>query len=155
MHTVALSGLWMAAVLGATLIGLTAVGAIGNGIVPSGPQPLTQVEIDARLAATPSTSGPASAAPAGIASDPTAAGGAATPPARVIAAGPAGTVVADCTDGTPRVLGVSPAQGFQAREKDDDSGPKITFESDQLKVEARLSCTNDIPTAEIKQEQDN
>ncbi|SEE38388.1 hypothetical protein SAMN04488561_1161 [Jiangella alba] len=160
--------LWLAAAAGATAVGMAAVGMIGSDIFGSSQDPLTQAEVEQRLAApttgpTGAPTGPSTGAtdPATPSAEPTAAPSStppATPPpaarARVVNALGAGTVTAQCNaDGTVQILAVSPAQGYEADPDDDaaDDHPKITFESDAVEVEVRLRCADGVVTDEIEQ----
>jgi hypothetical protein len=137
-----LIALWLAAAVGAMLLGLSAVGSIGSGLTGGGSvQPLSAEDVDARLAvAAP----PAPARPAGT-------GGAQT---GVVPAGPAGTVLARCSGSTPSVVSVNPAQGFEAS-GDDDGGAGVKLESEDVKVRVALRCENGRPAGTVSVEQDD
>ncbi len=159
--------LWLAAAAGATAVGMAAVGMIGSDIFGSSQEPLTQAEVEQRLAApaTGPTTGPTSdpsaetVDPGTPSADPTATPSTTTTPPpqparRVVDALSTGTVTAQCNaDGTIQVLGVVPAQGYEADFDDDeaDDHPKITFESDATEVEVRLRCVGGVVTDEIEQ----
>ena len=143
LRVAALSALWVAAVVGATVGGLSAVGVIGSGIVAPGPAPLNAAQVESRLAAAPSD---AASAPGR-----TSITGAVDPvQAEVLQAGSGGTIVADCSTGVPRILTVSPAQGFQASEKQDEEGTKVKFTSDQVEIKARLGCAASRPVVTVE-----
>src|SRR5690349_6826785 len=145
LRTVTLCALWVAGAAGATAVGLTAIGAIGTGIAAPGPAPLDRAQVDSRLASAPPPPPPASPAPS-TALDPA--------QAQVLAMNPGGTVVATCTGGVPRVLTISPAQGFQASVKQDDEGPRVKFSSDGLDVVGVLGCTGTRPTMAVEVKND-
>jgi len=150
---------WLAALCAALAVGLSAVGAIGSGLLGPGPEPLTPAEVDSRLAAadTADAAGPAAS------SGPVAAGTGASAPDDVPATGPAagpageptvlatagGTVLARCTGGRPEVVSATPAQGFRVQTEDDDSGPRVRFRAGGTRIEVRLTCVNDLPTASV------
>ncbi len=154
--------LWLAAAAGATAAGMAAVGMIGTDIFGSSQEPLTQAEVEQRLAAP--TTGP-SASPSPTATptpstttspQPTSPQPTTPPPARprVVNANDAGTVTAQCNpDGTVHVLGVIPAQGYEADTDDDedDDHPQIKFENDSVEIEVRLRCVDGVVTDEIEQ----
>lgn len=166
--------LWLAAAAGATAVGMAAVGMIGSDIFGSSQEPLTQAEVEQRLAspAAGQTAGPTTDPSTG-ATDPGTPGGSpsaeptgtpsttATPPTtappaarpRVVNALGTGTVTAQCNaDGTVRILAVIPAQGYEADADDDeDDHPKITFETDATEVEVRLRCVDGVVTDEVEQ----
>jgi hypothetical protein len=153
-RSAALVVVWLAAAVGALVVGLTAVGAIGSGITGEGLRPLTPAEVDARLAALPSTA-PGSPGPAPSSSAPPA-----TPPGRavVVSGAPGGTVVARCDATTPRVVSASPAQGFDVEDSGHDDGHhgddagRVRFESDDVRVEVRLSCVEGTPVGDVRVE---
>ncbi|TDD67872.1 hypothetical protein E1262_17855 [Jiangella aurantiaca] len=149
--------LWLAAATGATAVGMAAVGMIGSDILGSSQEPLTQAEVERRLASptgSPSGSPSATGTPSPSATpspDPT------TPPAarpRVVDANGAGTITAQCNpDGTVLVLAVTPAQGYDADADDEeaDDHPQIKFENDAVEVEVRLRCIDGVVSDEIRQ----
>ncbi|WP_103382607.1 hypothetical protein [Pseudonocardia dioxanivorans] len=143
-RSAALVVVWLGAAVGALVVGLTAVGAIGSGITGEGLRPLTPAEVDTRLAALPPSappSAPPSSSPLGRAA--------------VVAGAPGGTVVARCDATTPRVVSASPAQGFEVDDAGDDSGDhpgRVRFESDDTRVEVRLSCVDGAPAGEVRVE---
>lgn len=157
-------GLWVAAAVGALLLGMTAVGSIGTGLGGGGlAQPLAAEDIEARLAAhggpapgpvpggtVPGGTAPGGTDPAGTAP---AAGAPAPGPAPeqpsspvVVPAGPAGTVLARCDGATPRVVAANPAQGFEV---EDDAPPgQVEFDGDDIEVRVVLSCANGVPSGQ-------
>jgi hypothetical protein len=136
---------WAAAVLVATVVGMSAVGAIGNGILGGGQQPLTPAEVDQALAAARSAPGPAAAAPAP-------ASPAAVAVAADVVASPGGTIVARCAGDVVEIVSVSPAQGF--RLDDEREGARVRFESEQTKVEVRVSCQGGRAVGAVKLDND-
>ena len=60
-----------------------------------------------------------------------------------------GTVLARCTGGRPEVVSATPAQGFRVQTEDDDGGPRVRFRTGGTRIEARLTCANDLPTASV------
>lgn len=152
--------LWLAAAAGATAVGMAAVGMIGSDIFGSSQDPLTQAEVEQRLAAPTTGQTTGAADPGTPSAEPTTAPSTtppATPPparARVVNALGAGTVTAQCNaDGTVRILAVTPAQGYEADADDDDADdhPQVKFESDAVEVEVRLRCVDGVVTDEIEQ----
>jgi cytoskeletal protein RodZ len=157
--------LWLAAAAAATVVGLFAVGGIGDDIFGADArEPLSESEVDSRLAASvpssapPSTSSSApSSAPSSTPSTPSTRPPANTPPAAkatpVHSAG--GTVIARCApDGVlVQVLSQTPAQGYQVEPEHDglDDHPKITFTSGETEIEVRLRCTGGRITPEIRE----
>lgn len=138
-----LLALWVAAAVGALLLGLSAVGSIGSGLTggTSSP-PLSAQEIEARLAVAP----PAAPRPPASPRQGTAV---------VLPAGPAGTVLARCVNGTPSVVSVNPAQGYEAGE--DDGGGTVKLESDDADVSVALRCaaTGPGPAGTVTVDQDD
>lgn len=156
--------LWLAAAAGATAAGMAAVGMIGTDIFGSSQEPLTQAEVEQRLATpatgspTPSSSvtPPPTPAPSETGTPPPSAPPT-TPPtaqARVVDALRAGTVTARCNpDGTVHILGVVPSQGYEADTDDDedDDHPQVKFENDAVEVEVRLRCVDGVVIDDIEQ----
>ncbi|GAA1386640.1 hypothetical protein GCM10009613_20920 [Pseudonocardia kongjuensis] len=154
------AGLWIAAAAGALLLGLTAVGAIGSGLAGgSTVQPLAAEEVRAEL---DRHGGPATgAAPGAVPGDPGAApvpgqGAAPAPaapapePVGVVPAGQAGTILVRCEGGTPYVVSVNPAQGFE-REDDDDLAPnQVEFDGEDADVRVTLSCADGTPAGRVE-----
>lgn len=141
-----LLALWVAAAVGALLVGLTAVGSIGSGLTGAGQgQPLSAAEIDARLTATAPSAAAAPPTPAPTPTPPAAASGQAV----VVSAQEGGTLVARCEAGVPVVVSVSPAQGFAMRNEQHDGGPRVEFESGDTRVRVQLSCVDGRPTGVV------
>jgi hypothetical protein len=137
--------LWLAAAAAATAVGLFAVGAIGTDIFGPAQQPLSQSEVDSKLAESP-TSAPPTSAP--TSSPPT------TPAARTATVHSAGgTVWARCAPGGVEVISFTPAQGFGVESDDDgiDDHPKITFVSGEREIEVRLRCSGGTVTHTVEE----
>lgn len=148
---------WLVAAAAATTVGLFAVGAIGTDIFgASTGQPLSQSEVDAKLATTtPTTTPPTTSSPA-----PPPSSTASTPRPHVgrtqsfRSAG--GTVLARCAPGGVEVVGATPAQGFSVDSEDEDDDvddhPHVRFRSGEREVEVRLRCVGGTvqPTYEDK-----
>jgi hypothetical protein len=137
---------WAVAVVGATTIGLTAVGAIGDGIIGSSQRPLNPQEVEARLTAAAAAARPAPA-PGGVPTVAPPAAGATTAEAL---GSRGGTVVARCRTGIVEVVSVIPAQGFRVHDELEQDRGRVRFESEQTRVELRLSCADDRPVAQIR-----
>ncbi|SDU82087.1 hypothetical protein SAMN04488563_6390 [Jiangella alkaliphila] len=169
--------LWLAAAAAATAVGMAAVGMIGSDIFGSSQEPLTQAEVEQRLA-TPDPTGDPAGVPSGSPS-PSPSGSetpAPTPtdppsdepevepttpavsaPVSIPADG-AGTVIARCNaDGTVTVVSAIANQGFEVDSDDDerDDHPQIKFEGDDVEVEVRLRCIDGVVTPEIEQKTDD
>ncbi|OLL74409.1 hypothetical protein Ae168Ps1_2794c [Pseudonocardia sp. Ae168_Ps1] len=147
-------GLWIAAAVGALVLGMTAVGTIGSGLGgDSGTQPLAAEEIEARLARQVAAEPGAGAAPPApqqpAAPQPAAQQPAGKPPPAVVPAGPGGTILARCAGTTPEVVSVNPAQGFE-RDDEDDAGPgRVGLDGDDVDVVVALSCADGVPSGQV------
>lgn len=142
--------LWLAAAAAATAVGLFAVGAIGTDIFGPAQQPLSESEVDNRLAESP-TSTPPTTAP--TTSSPTSTPTTTTPTARTATVRSAGgTVWARCAPGGVEVRSYTPAQGFGVESDDDgiDDHPKITFTNGEREIEVRLRCSGGTVTHTIE-----
>jgi len=142
--------LWLVAAAAATAVGLFAVGAIGTDIFGgSTQQPLSQSEVDRRLAETtpPAATTTSSPSPTTTTSSIPAAGRTYS----IHSAG--GTVWARCAPGGVEVVGTTPAQGFQTEPDDDgiDDHPKITFVAGEREIEIRLRCASGTVTHEVEE----
>jgi hypothetical protein len=138
---------WLVAAAAATTVGLFAVGAIGTDIFgASTGRPLSQSEVDAKLATAP---------PATTTSQPPASSSTAPPPATTTTPRPqvgrtqsfrsaGGTVFARCVPGGVQVVSATPAQGFSVDsedvDEDVDDHPHVRFRSGEQEVEVRLRC---------------
>ncbi|MCF7552881.1 hypothetical protein [Pseudonocardia sp. WMMC193] len=142
LRSAGLVALWAAVAVAAVLAGLWAVGGVGSGITSAGPRPLSAAEVDARLSAAPAPAPVSAAGPA-----PTA--------AVVLPAAPGGSVVVACPG--PQIVSISPAQGWEAKNEQEDSGPRVSFESttdDDLEVRVDLHCDGPRPVAQVQVETD-
>ncbi|MDT7651442.1 MAG: hypothetical protein QOI36_2848 [Pseudonocardiales bacterium] len=141
---------WAALVVVATLVGMSAVGAIGSGILGDGQQPLTPAQVDQALAAARAAPGPTSGspAPAPLAPAPVPASSVPATAATDVVASPGGTVVARCVGDGLEIVSASPAQGFRLH--DEREGSRVRFESEESKVEVRLSCQGGRPVGAVE-----
>jgi hypothetical protein len=134
---------WLVAVAAATAVGIAAVNVIGSGIAGSGPRPLSQSEVEAQLAVTPTTTAPP-ATPSATTST-----GAVDQPTVIPVQG--GTIIARCAPGGVAVLSATPAQGYQVSSKQEvDDHPKVRFISGRTEVEVRLRCVAGAPQPEVE-----
>jgi hypothetical protein len=136
---------WLVAAAAATTVGLFAVGAIGTDIFGAGTgQPLSQSEVDAKLATT---------TPPTTTTTPPPASSSAPPPASAPRSQvgrtqsfrfAGGTVFARCAPGGVEVVSATPAQGFSVDSEDEDDDvddhPHVRFRSGDREVEVRLRC---------------
>jgi hypothetical protein len=136
--------LWLAAAAAATAVAMTAVAAIGVDIFGPGQTPLSESEVDERLAGRTSEPPPSSTTPPSTRPD----------GKPVTTAG--GTVIAACVPGGVRVLSSVPAQGFQVDPDDDteEDHPSVKFTSGDREIEVRLRCVNGTVVPEIKEDDD-
>jgi len=139
---------WAAALVAATVVGLTAVNAIGSGIVGAGQRPLSQSEVDARLAALPSTPNTSSTPSSTPPSTPSSAPAPTVEP--TVVTSPGGSVIARCSGNLVEVVSALPAQGFQARTESGEDHPSIRFSSGRTRVEIKLRCVDGVPRPEIR-----
>jgi hypothetical protein len=141
---------WAALVVVATLVGMSAVGAIGSGILGDGHQPLTPAQVDQALAAARAAPGPTSGSPppAPLAPAPVPASSVPATAATDVVASPGGTVVARCVGDGLEIVSASPAQGFRLH--DEREGSRVRFESEESKVEVRLSCQGGRPVGAVE-----
>lgn len=154
--------LWLIAAAAATTVGLVAVGAIGTDIFGANAQePLSQSEVDRRLAMPPPSSlpSPTSSPPPTTSSPPDT-----QPPGKTTAVHSAGgTVLARCVPGGVEVVSSTPAQGYRVdhEEQGIDDHPHVRFRAgdddegegeggDEGEVEVRLRCVGGVIQPEIR-----
>jgi len=134
---------WVVALVAATAVGITAVNAIGIGIVGAGQRPLSQSEVDARLAATPPTTRASTPT-----STPTSTS---APPESRVVSSQGGTVIARCVPGGVEIVSTTAAQGYRVDgDHEIDDHPSVEFTAGKVKVEVKLRCVDGVPTPEIK-----
>jgi hypothetical protein len=141
--------LWIVAAGIATAVGIAAVAAIGTDIFGAGQDPLSQSEVDDLLASRTRQPSSSASTTSGTSSTP-------PPPADRSTVTEGGNVVSRCTpDGLVEIVGVAPAQGYQADPEDDlEDHPSVKFRSGEREVEVRLRCVNGTPDAEIRIDDD-
>jgi hypothetical protein len=140
---------WFVAAAAATAVGLTAVGLIGDDLVGGG-EPLSQAEVDQRLAQTTSSAPPTTSATTTTTTPP--------PATPVPINTEAGVVFARCVPGGVQVISATPAQGWEY-ETDDDDGtvddhPSVKFNGEDVELEVRLRCVDGQPQPEIERKPD-
>jgi hypothetical protein len=128
---------WFGAAVLAVLVGLGAVSVIGDGLTTPETRPLSAAEVADELARQVQTA-PSAAAGAGDRPSPPV-----SPAVPSVTAASrsfptrAGTVVARCTGGRPELVSMSPRQGYEVHDQDDDEGEfrgrgdgddRVTFE---------------------------
>jgi len=121
---------WLAAAILAVLVGLLAVSVIGDGLTSPIAQPISQDQVQRELAAQPSTQ--PSPSPSVTTSRTTA------EPLSKRTRG--GTVIARCDGGTPVIVSMTPAQGFEVHERDGDEGEFRSTSDNHDRVKIDVSC---------------
>ena len=53
--------------------------------------------------------------------------------------------MASCTAGVAQILSSTAAQGFSIDDDVKQSSPKVSFESDSVKVDVEVLCTGEVP----------
>ena len=129
---------WLAAAILAVLVGLLAISVIGDGLTSPLARPLSQSEVERELAgqpSTPSSSPSTSPSPSG---SPSASTGSGSAPVSERTRG--GTVVARCVDGQPRLVSMTPAQGFEVHERGTDEGEFRSYRDNHDRVKIDVNC---------------
>ena len=122
---------WLAAAVLAVLVGLLAVTLIGDGLTSPIARPMSQGEVARELAAQPSS--PPSASPSPAATP--------RPSAEPLSKRTrGGTVIARCDGGTPVIVSMTPAQGFEVHERDGDEGEFRSTSDNHDRVKIDVSC---------------
>ncbi|MEV4280647.1 hypothetical protein [Actinoplanes xinjiangensis] len=129
---------WIVAAFLAVMVGVVGIGLVGSGLLTSRQgAPVSEDEVRRALA---ETSGEPSAVPSGEPSPQPAENTARSFPTA------GGTVVAECG----RILSLSPAQGFEVHEQDDDEGEfRSVLGRDRVKVEL-TGCDRGTPRLRIR-----
>jgi len=157
IRTAALVAGWSVACVVTTSVGWLAVDLVGNEVAPSGPEALSQAEVERRIHRSPDPSavgtGPA-VAPTSV-SQPasgTSAGPASPAPARRSFSAVGGTVVLTC-DGSRPSLRSAPRPGFDVSGSPEADGSRITvtFSDGTRRSRVDGSCTGGVPTAQIRE----
>ena len=113
---------WLGAAVLAVLVGLGAVSVIGDGLTTPETRPLSAAEVADELARQVRTSPSATVAagdrpsPSPSPAVPSSTAATRSFPTR------AGTVVARCAGGRPQLVSMSPRQGYEVHDQDDDEG---------------------------------
>ena len=121
---------WLAAAVLAVLVGLLAVTLIGDGLTAPIARPMSQGEVARELAGQPSAPPPATVSP----SRPASTGEPSSKRTR------GGTVIARCDGGTPVIVSMTPAQGFEVHERDGDEGEFRSTGDNHDRVKIDVSC---------------
>ena len=121
---------WLAAAVVAVLVGLLAVSVIGDGLTSPIARPISQEQVERELAAQPSAE--PSPSPSVTRSRTTA------EPMSKRTRG--GTVIARCDGGTPVIVSMTPAQGFEVHERDGDEGEFRSTSDNHDRVKIDVSC---------------
>jgi hypothetical protein len=128
-----LGALWLTAAVAATSVGLLAVHLVGNEVGAQIPAPLSDEGVQQALVSVSPTPSPAATPSEEPADDNSSEGRART----VVTTG--GVVSARCTDGRPRLLYATPAEGYRT-----ERGTRtVAFVGDQRRVTLTMTCAGD------------
>jgi hypothetical protein len=126
---------WFAAAILAVLVGLLAVSVIGDGLTSPIAQPMSRSEVNRELQSLPSAAPPAQSSAQPATQIPPSA--TAEPLSRRTRGG---TVIARCAGGTPVIVSMTPAQGFEVHERDGDEGEFRGISDNHDRVKIDVSC---------------
>jgi uncharacterized protein (DUF58 family) len=131
---------WIVAAFLAVMVGVVGIGLVGSGLLTSRQgAPVSEDEVRRALEEVGEASPVVSPSPSSAAT---------TAPADTVRSFPTdgGTVVADCR----RIITMSPAQGFEVHEQDDDEGEfRAVRGRDRVKVEL-TGCDQGTPRLRIR-----
>ncbi len=125
---------WLAAAVLAVLVGLLAVSLIGDGLTAPIARPISQSEVERELDAIPSSPPPAQPSIRPSTRPPAATAEPVSHRTR------GGTVIARCDGGTPVIVSMVPAQGFEVHERDGDEGEFRSTGDNHDRVKVDVSC---------------
>lgn len=129
---------WLAAAVLAVLVGLTAVRLIGAGLTSPESRPRSAAQVDEELRALPPSAATRPASPA-------ASQAVGDVPGRTFPTR-GGTVVARCGANGPRIVTMSPAQGFALHEMEGDEGEFRSTTDNHDRVKFDVVCAAGRPT---------
>ena len=135
---------WLGAAVLAVLVGLTAVRLIGAGLTSPESRPRSAAQVDEELRALPATSVPTATATARPAS-PAVSQAVGDAPGRTFPTR-GGTVVARCGANGPRIVSMSPAQGFALHENEGDEGEFRSTSDNHDRVKFEITCSAGRPS---------
>ncbi|GGL05596.1 hypothetical protein Sme01_56620 [Sphaerisporangium melleum] len=142
---------WLAAATFTTGTTTWAIALLGQGLSEPVVSPMSAAQLTQALAtATAAPVPPATTSPEGSASP------SATARSGRVFTTQGGTVVAACVAGRPTLQAWSPAQGYQVDDVEDRSGHLVSveFESENTKIEVRITCAADLPSVTTRVERD-
>jgi hypothetical protein len=134
---------WLGAAVLAALVGLAAISVIGNGLTAPATRPLSAAEVADELARqidTPPPSPPSATAGTGDRPSPTASVATQSFPTG------AGTVIGRCVGGRPELVSMSPRQGYEVHDQDDNEGEFRSRGDNHDRVKFEIVCRDGVPT---------
>ena len=147
---------WLGAALLAVMVGLGAINIIGNGLTSPETRPLSAAEVADELArqitVSPSATAGTGARPSpspSVSASPSASPSAATRSFPTSA----GTVVGRCAGGRPEVVSMSPRQGYEVHDQDNDEGEFRGRDDGHDRVKFEIVCRGGVPA--LVQERDD
>jgi hypothetical protein len=136
---------WLGAAVLAALVGLAAISVIGNGLTAPATRPLSAAEVADELARqidTPPPPPPSPSATAGTGDRPSPTASVAT---QSFPTG-AGTVIGRCVGGRPELVSMSPRQGYEVHDQDDNEGEFRSRGDNHDRVKFEIVCRDGVPT---------
>jgi hypothetical protein len=142
---------WLGAAVLAALVGLAAISVIGNGLTAPATRPLSAAEVADELARQIDTS-PPSPSPSPSPSSPSATAGTGDRPSPTASVATqsfptgAGTVIGRCVGGRPELVSMSPRQGYEVHDQDDNEGEFRSRGDNHDRVKFEIVCRDGVPT---------
>ena len=135
---------WLGAAVLAALVGLAAISVIGSGLTAPATRPLSAAEVADELARQIPTS-PSATASTGDRPAPSVSSSLPGPAAAQSFPTNAGTVVARCAGGRPELVSMSPRQGYEVHDQDDNEGEFRSRGDNDDRVKFEIVCRGGVP----------
>lgn len=133
---------WAGAAFLAVLAGIAGIGVLGAGLTSAGNSPRSEAQVARELAELPSPGPSARPTP----SEPRPSGNSSRPAASRTLPTRGGTVVARCASTGPRIVSMSPAQGFALHEQEGDEGEFRGTSDNHDRVRFTIVCSGGRPS---------
>ena len=140
---------WVLVTVAAVTVGVLVSGALNaqNGLRPLNAAEVAQSLADRnnRMASEAARRSDPAPAPSTSATAPAPLPASTPPTATSVLRSSGGTVLASCSAGVAQIVSSTAAQGFSIDEDAKPGSPKLSFESESVKLNVEVLCTGDLP----------